>query len=271
VRVELTDVLRPCERLAADGSPNAASVNLAPDPQSADSVLATLCFHGVTATASGPRTDPARFAVIAAEALNGLRAEPAASARPSPAPLAKVRPVEASSALAPGDTFQLSLAETLLLDPLGFPPLLGSSLDAELSLNARAALLIEGFFPVSRAELSGSQADFHVGFAFARLGLALRQTVGAFALSGAFTAGPAFMWVKATAKPPRLGGDASALSAIGSVGLRLCYPGHGRFFTFAQSRATLLFPAGRFNLPNDPSPTLGPLLIEASLGVGARL
>jgi hypothetical protein len=52
--------------------------------------------------------------------------------------------------------------------------------------------------------------------------------------------------------------------------VQLAYPDRGRVFALAGGRATLLLPAARFILPKESSPTLGPALLEASLGVGAR-
>lgn len=268
VRVELATMQPAC----TSGS-NEAWVSIAVDPENSEFALATVCSRGATATTRGPRADPARFAVTAAEALNGLHAAPIASApRPSePQNAAAIAPLAPTHDLAVRrGRVAFSLAETLVLDPRGFPALWGTSLDAEWTFASRFALLLGGFVPISRAELSSAEADLHAGVAFARAGVSYREELGEFGLSGSLTAGPAWIWVSADANAPRVGGRASTVSALGSVGAELTYPARGRVFALARCRATLLLPAGRFILPNEPSRTLGPALIEVSLGIGAR-
>jgi hypothetical protein len=252
-------------------------VSIAPDPADPAFALATVCSRGASATARAPRADPARFAVTAAEALNGLHATPISNAsranasRSNPQRAATVAPGATNEdALARRDPLALSLAETLVLDPRGFPALWGTSLDAEWALASRIGLTLGVFVPISRAELSNAEADLHAGVAFARAGVAFRGALGDFGLSGSLVAGPAWIWVRADASAPRVGGRASTVSALASVGAELNYPDRGRVFALAGGRATLLLPAARFVLPSEPSPTLGPALIEASLGVGAR-
>lgn len=272
VRVEPASATLTCA-----GGTNVAWVSIAPDPANRDFALATVCSRGATATTRAPRADPARFAVTAAEALNGLHATPIANVPRATAPrssqrrAATVAPIASNeNALSRRDRIAISLAETLVLDPRGFPALWGSSLDAEWALASWFGLNFAVFVPISRAELSNSEADLHAGLAFARVGIAFREALGDFGLSSSLAAGPAWIWVRADANAPRVGGRASTLSALGSVGAELVYPGRGRVFALACGRATLLLPAARFVLPNEPAPTLGPALIEASLGVGAR-
>ncbi|MGC4087676.1 MAG: hypothetical protein QM756_07225 [Polyangiaceae bacterium] len=269
VRIEVTDAAPPCEATAKDD--DVAHVSLVADPAAPASVLATLCFRGATVVTSAPRADPARFAVTTAEALNGLRAGPAhvapaaplKAAPPAAEPVTPAAPVRASSSL--------SLAETLVIDPAGFPVLWGSSLDAAVPLGRRVELVFGGFFPISRAELSNSTAELRAGLAFVRVGAALRYSLGGLALNASLVAGPTLSWVTAQANAPYVGGSASTLGALSALGVQLGYPERGPLFALGQCRASLLLPAVRFALPNDAPRTQGPLLFEASLGVGARL
>ncbi|MFZ5890473.1 MAG: hypothetical protein ACOY0T_05335 [Myxococcota bacterium] len=265
VKVETAEAPAQCE------ASSTAWVSLARDA-SDNSVVAIVCFDGSSVATRGSQAEPSRFAVTIAEALNGLRAAPA------PAPQAAAASPDVRDTLSrpaanspPKARRTVSLAETLLIEPLGFPVLWGSSLDAEFSTGTHSSIVCGGFFPISRAELSNSQAELRVGMAFVRVGAALRYSLGEFALSGSFVAGPALTWVSATATAPREGGSASAVSLLSGVGAQLVYPERSPIFALALARASLLLPGIRFALPNEAPHSLGPALLEASLGVGVRL
>jgi len=270
--------LEPFERDASctsvmPAAETVAWVSLSPAPEQPAAALATICSRGTLVVTRGPLSDPTRFAVTAAEALNGLRAEPVTSAPRANAapPAATQQSPEPNATPQPSSWASLALTQTLVLDANRFPLLWGSGLEGELALNSRMSFVLGLFYPISRAELSNAEVELSAGLAFLRLGIALRHSIGDFALSGSFAAGPALIWVHAQAKPPRVGGNARTTSALGSLGLQLCYPARGSVFALAGSRATLLLPAARFVLPGDRSPTLGPLLVEAAIGVGLRL
>ncbi|MES1185163.1 MAG: hypothetical protein ABUL60_15230 [Myxococcales bacterium] len=272
-RLEVSDEPLACQRAPFEGHIRVAWVSLTLDPENRDLVRATLCFDGATVVMIGPRSDPARFAVTTAEALNGLAAAPKSTAqRPSP-PATTVQAPSPESVLPPPlrDRHALSLVETLIADPGGFPVLWGSAVDAELSLGRHFALMVEGFFPISRAELLNADAELRAGLAFMRLGPALRYSMGELTLSGSLVVGPAFTWVTARATPPYVGGTDSAVSAFGAAGVQALYPEQSPIFALALVRASLLLPAARFALPQAPPRSLGPALFEASLGVGLRL
>jgi hypothetical protein len=252
-------------------------ISIAESGTPTDEAIATLCFRGLAATVKGPRADPARFAVAAAEALNGLRAQPVAATEPPSRPTAARADEKAPLADAAGARRTrharpaLMLAESLIVDVREFPVLWGTSLDVQVPLSQRVQWVVDGFVPVTRAELSSSEAELRAGLAYLRSGLALHQTLGELGVGSSVTGGAALMWVKADAKAPRVGGSATALGAIASVGIQLSYPERETLFVLSRARATLLLPAGRFVVPAESSSTLGPLLFEASLGLGVRL
>lgn len=252
-------------------------VSIVGAPNGDDHAIATLCFRGLAATVMGVRADPARFAVAAAEALNGLRAQPVVISEPTSRPAA----AREHARLTPGTPIAsprarharigLSLAASLIADPDDFPVLWGASLNAAVPLSSRVHWVLAGFAPAVRAELSSPQAELRAGLAYLRTGFALHQTLGELGLSSSATGGAALIWVEADAKPPLIGGSAVAVSAIASVGFQLSYPEHKTLFVLSRAGATLLLPAGRIVVPSESTSTLGPLLLEASLGLGVRL
>lgn len=104
-----------------------------------------------------------------------------------------------------------------------------------------------------------------------RLGPALRYSLAGVALEGSLLVGPAYTWVTAKAEPPYVGQTDSALGIIGSAGLAIAYPDRSPVFAVAASRAGMLLPSPRIELPNEAARNLGPLLLEASLSFGLRL
>jgi hypothetical protein len=155
-----------------------------------------------------------------------LHATPIANVPRQNAPRSKQQPAATvapsatnKDALSRRDPLAFSLAETLVLDPRGFPALWGTSLDAEWAFASRIGPTLGVFVPISRAELSNAEADLHAGVAFARAGVVFREALGNFGLSGSLAAGPAWVWVRADANSPRVGGRASTVSALGSLGV----------------------------------------------------
>lgn len=270
VRFEPFDPARRCT--SASGAPADSWISLAPDPEQPASVITTLCFGGAKLVTRGPRADPARFAVATAEALNGLRAKPLAiPERTLPGPESGALDQGAERRDTEAARSSLELAQALVIDPGGFPLLWGASLDAELAVSRSFSLVGGGFFPITRPELASSEVSLTTGVAFARAGAALHLATSTVVVSASLTAGPAFTWASADAEAPRVGGSASTVSAIGSAGLRLDYPARGQVFAAAQARASLLLPAIRFAVAGAEARTLGPALLETSLGVGLRL
>jgi hypothetical protein len=245
-----------------------AWITLAPSSTDSAAVVATLCVDGTQVTVGGPRADPARLAIGTAEALNGL----GAAAPPSPPWRSNVTTEPASeSPLRLRIPHAVSAGQMLLVGPGGFPPLWGTSMDVELGLTAHTALVLGGFFPVARAKLATSAGEVRAGVALLRVGVALRYSLASFAVTGSLVVGPAYTWVTAKAFSPYVGSPDFAFGVAGGAGLSVGYPSRSRVFAVAGSRAGVLLPSPRFKLPNESPRDLGPLLLEASLGIGLRL
>src|SRR5450432_2494706 len=73
-RLEAFDGAPVCA--AKDGAEEIAWISLALDSERGNSVVATVCCRGAVLFIRGSRSESARFAVIVAEALNGLRSGP---------------------------------------------------------------------------------------------------------------------------------------------------------------------------------------------------
>lgn len=260
----------PTQCLRGPAGSEVAWIQLAPKPDTSDVVLATICFDGTVVVVGGARSEPVRFAVSAAEALNGLRATaPSLRSRRPAAP-----PVPESSGAArlaaPPARRSFSFSQTLIVDPRGFPALWGSSLELELSLTRHATFAFAGFAPLSRAELSGAGAELEAALAFVRAGPGWRSSFHGFAFGASLTFGPALTWVKASSVRRYVGGTDHAFGVSGATGLGVLYPSRGPVFAVAAGRASLLLPAPRFLLPEAGSRDWGPLLLEMSLGLGLR-
>jgi hypothetical protein len=245
-----------------------AWITLAPSSTDSAAVVATLCVDGTQVTVGGPRADPARLAIGTAEALNGL----GAIAPPS-------KPWRATGTTQPPSEsppprripHAVSAGQMLLVGPTGFPLLWGTSVDGELGLTEHSALVLGGFFPIARAKVSTSLAEVRTGVALLRVGVALRYSLARFAVAGSLVVGPAYTWVTAKAVSPYVGEPDFAFGVAGGAGLSVSYPSRSRVFAVAGSRAAVLLPGPRFELPNEEPRDVGPLLIEASLGIGLRL
>jgi hypothetical protein len=261
---------------ADDSVEQTAWVSLALDAERGNSVVATVCYRGTMLLIRGSRSEPARFAVTVAEALNGLRSGPllvgARGDATSPSSVrARLDAASKTRVDSFGERAAFEIAETLLVDPKGFPLLWGGSLAADWRATAHVGLVCDAFITVSRARFSSAEVDVRGRTSFVRLGPALWQNVGPFALKAAIVAGPALTWSNVHAVAPRAGGTAAAPSAIGSLGVELTYPAQGRLFAAAHGRVSLLLPAIRFAVPPDSAHTLGPALFETSIGIGVHL
>lgn len=262
VSLELSGPPVACER------GRGARVTLAPDPEHREALIATICFEGTEVAVVAARADPARFAIGAAEALNGLRAA-AAHNRPkrpraSSAPTSALRP-EARARHA------VSVGQSLVVDPGGFPPWWGATFEVELGISAHAGVVLGGFFPIARAEVSTPSVELRTGVSFLRVGPVVRFSLARFALVGSAVVGPSYTWVTGTADAPYVGRTDAAFGMLGSAGLALAYPDRGPVFAMATSRAGVLLPSPRIELPSEAPQNVGPLLLEASLSFGLRL
>jgi len=245
-----------------------AQVTLVSDSARPGALVAAICFEGTEVVVSGAESDPTRFAISAAEALNGLRATPLIRT-PPPASIPAARPLKEPPPVARHHS--VSVGQSLLANPGNFPPVWGASVEVDLSLGAHAAVLFGGFFPTVRAETSTPSAELRTGITFLRVGPALRYSLARFALEGSVIFGPAYTWVTAKAEAPYVGGTDAALGILGSAGLAVAYPDRSAVFVAAANRACLLLPGPRVELPNQAQRDFGPLLIEASLSFGLRL
>lgn len=240
-------------------------VALAPDPVQPEAFVATICFEGTQVAVLGPRREPTRFAISAAEALNGLRAtgprhaqhEPQATSTRSSQPLRSAR-------------HAVSVGQSLVVDPAEFPPQWGATLELELGLGAHTAVVLEGFFPITRSRTSTQAAELSTGVTFLRLGPIVRFSLARFALAGSLLAGPAYTWVTATADRPYIAQTDGAPGILASAGLAIAYPDRSSVFAMAASRASLLLPSPRIQVPGEAARDFGPVLVEASLSVGMR-
>jgi hypothetical protein len=271
VNLQFARPIGSCER-APQGSTAGAWVRLEIEPTKDDEVVASICLDGTAVRVEGLKSDPARLAVNTAEAINGLEA----TAPSFKLPVMATRPVarrETSAALSvPARPRRaIILAETLLVDPTGFPHSWGTSLDVELGLGPHTALVLDAFFPIARAELSTRNAELRAGFSFLRVGPALRYSLGDLALSGSVVVGPGFTWVTAEAVSPYVGGKDWAFGIWGAVGIQMIYLERSPVFAVAMARGALLLPNPRFSVPDEARRDFGPFLIEASLGIGLRL
>lgn len=244
-------------------------ITLAASAADSAAVVATICVDGTEVTIGGSRADPARLAIGTAEALNGL----GAAAPPSSTPWRATATTEptSESVLPLPIPHAVSAGQMLLVAPAGFPLLWGTSLDVDLGLTEHTALVLGGFFPIARAKVSTSLAEVRTGVALLRVGVALRYSLARFTVAGSLVVGPAYTWVTARAVSPYVGSPDSAFGLAGGAGLAVSYPSRSRVFAVAGTRAALLLPSPRFNLPNEQPRDVGPLLIEASLGIGLRL
>jgi hypothetical protein len=267
VTFQLSQPPMACERGNTEQG-KTAWVTLAPNPADHDSAVATVCFDGTAVVVGGPKADSVRFVVSTAEALNGLSATPLA-ALPERRRAVPAQP--RSTSTQPRPRHALAMGQTLIIDPAGFPALWGATLDAELALNRSMAIVLGGFFPIARAELSTPHAELRTGLTFLRVGPALRYSVARFTLAASLVAGPALTWVTARAVAPYAGRTDSVLGVFSGAGLVLTYPDRGPVFASIGSRASALLPGPRIRLPEQASMDLGPVLLEASLGIGLRL
>lgn len=258
VSLQLSEPPMPCERSQS------AWVALAPDPAQRQAFVATICLERTEVVVAGAQREPTRFAISVAEALNGLRATTPRHAQP------KARATPARSSPPAPARHAVAAGQSLVVDPAGFPPQWGASLELELGLGAHAALVLEGFFPIARAQTSTPAAELRTGVSFLRVGPALRYSLAGFALSGSLLLGPAYTWVTATADRPYIARTASALGILGSAGLAIAYPDRSAVFAVAASHTSLLLPAPRIQVPGEAPRNFGPLLVEASLSFGVR-
>ena len=230
-------------------------------------LVATICFEGTQVVVTGAEENSARFAISAAEALNGL----CATARLDKPERPRVAAPPTKTSSPAQSQHAISVGQTLVVDPAGFPPLWGATLDLELGLGAHTALVLGGFFPVARAGTSTQHAELSTGVTFMRVGPALRYDIGRFAIAPSLTIGPAYTWVTAQADAPYIGETAATFGVLGSAGLAIAYPARSTVFAAATTRASLLLPSPRIQVPNEAGRDLGPLLLEASLSFGLRL
>lgn len=260
VSLQLSGPPATCER------GQGAYVTVAPDPMHGAAV-ATICFEGTEVVVTGAEGSPARFAISAAEALNGLRA----TARLDTPQRPRVTPALAKPSPSPPPTHSVSVGQTLVVDAGGFSPLWGATLDAVLGLGTHTAFVLGGFFPITRAGTSTEHAELSTGVTFLRVGAALRYSVGRFVIAPSLTTGPAYTWVTAQADAPYVGESDAAFGLFSSAGLAIAYPARSAVFAQGAARASLLLPSPRIQLPEGARRDLGPLLIEASLSFGLRL
>lgn len=276
----------PCEQPLApggtsDGVSEAAWVRLSVDPNDTDAVVASICVRSTVAllervASRGERTEPERFALATAEALNGLRAKvPVMSSRNAPQ-VTTPRPERASSSepagpdtSSPGDN-QLSLTQTALLDLADVPPLWGGALAAELAVHSGVRIAFDTFIPVSSVELANQEARVSLRSAWVRTGASIGWLAGDVRVGAALLAGPALTWATAEARAPRVGIADAKLGALLTLGATVEYPSRSRVFLLGGARLSALFPTVRIAVASDTSKTLGTLLAETSLGVGVR-
>lgn len=261
VSLQLSDQKAACE------PGKGAHVTLAPDSARDGALVATICFEGTEVVVAGAEGNPTRFAISAAEALNGLRAT--AGIDTQQRPRAPVAPPKTSD---PARHHQsVSVGQMLVMDPGGFPAFWGATVDVELGVGAHTALMLGGFLPVVRAETSTRHAELSTGVTFLRVGPALRYDVGHVAIVTSLAVGPAYTWVTADADPPYIGQSAAAFGVLSSAGLGIAYPARSAVFAAVATRASLLLPSPRILLPDETRQDLGPVLAEASLSIGLRL
>ncbi len=281
VQLPATHEASPCERPANDGAsertPNAAWISVVADPADPQTVLASICFRGSVTllqrtSSRGLRSEPERFALTTAEALNGLSAQvPVLVQRATrPNPRAAAPRAEAAVLDAGGHGMNsLSLGQSALIDPSGVPVRWGVALEATLPATANLSLSFDAVLPVSAAELNSSEVRARLRTAWVRGGTTLSWRVARANVTGSLLAGPALSWATAEAEPPRVGTADVALSALVSLGLGLEYPQDSGVFARASARATALLPAGQVALADDTR-RLSPVVIEATLGIGVR-
>jgi hypothetical protein len=77
-------------------------------------------------------------------------------------------------------------------------------------------------------------------------------------------------WATAEARSPRLGAADVKLGALLTLGATLEYPSDSIVFALGTARIASLLPAVRVAVGSDSSDALGPVLTEASLGIGLR-
>lgn len=286
VELGANDEPSPCDKplaagTASDGAAEAAWVRLSLDPNDDGAVVASICVRSTVAllervASRGERAEPERFALATAEALNGLRAKvPVLSSRRAP-DAATPTPERASrsegvshDAPGPGSN-QLSLTQTALLDLAELPPLWGGALAAELALNAGVRIAFDTFIPISSVELANQDARVTLRAAWVRTGVSLGWVAADARVGAALLAGPALTWASAEARAPRIGAADAKLGALLTLAATIEYPSRSRVFLLGAARASGLFPAVRVAVASDTSKALGPLLAEASLGVGVR-
>jgi len=276
----------PCEKPLAPGgasevSSEAAWVRLSPDPNDASAVVAAICVRSTVAllervASRGERSEPERFALATAEALNGLRAKvPVMSSRnapdvAAPSPERASRSDGASRDTPSSGNNQLALTQTALLDLAELPPLWGGALAAELAVSSNVRVAFDTFVPVSSVELANEDARVTLRAAWVRTGISWSWLAGDARVGAALLAGPALTWASAEARAPRVGAADAKLGALLTLATTLEYPSHSRVFLLAAFRASGLFPAVRVAVATDTSKALGPLVAESSLGVGVR-
>jgi hypothetical protein len=269
----------PCDRLSeprpAAGAKGAWIV-VARDASDPERVIASICFRSAVTvlqrvSAQGLRREPERFALTTAEALNGLSAA-VPWVVPQPA-----RPAETSGPLIPparrsarGASNALTLATAAVVDAAGVPPLWGLELASTARIHANLAWQLAAFVPVTSAEIENASVSLRARTSWLRLGPSLHAELGAARAQVSLLAGPALTWASADARSPRVGTTDVALSSLVTLGAALQYPRESWLFVQGAAHLSALLPAVRLALAEDTSHALGPLLFDASFGVGLR-
>ncbi len=274
VRVELSAAPLICESVAggsATPSPNQEQVwvRVVPSPSAPSTGCAAITYWGVGAEARYTRvtassSDPKRFAILVAEALNGLSTRPL----PPGAPGRESATVMVPQAAPPAQSRSAVGAwSTLLLDATHPEPLFGVGLLGELPLSEALALHIDSFGTVTRLELEEADTSVRARFAWTRLSLALQLSRGPANLKLTAGAGPALSWASADVPPPDVARADVGASVLFAVGSTFTYPSNQPVQLGIALRASTLVPSVRLELPSGPSAPFGRLLGEASIGL----
>ena len=236
-------------------------------------VAAIICYRPTLgpvdrATVSAPFNDPQRLAIVAVEALNGMRSAPRQVDGPARA--------AAPSERGPCDACELRRSALLavgasgVLDVTGAGPLLGAEIRLASSLNRALAAEAEVFLPVLAAREVGADRILWVRTAWLRLALRHRWPAGRAELNADVALGSALVWARSEPEPPLVGTTALTPAALLSAGFGFVYPREAPFGFYANIHASRLVPYVKLTIDDDHTRAFGALLLDGALGLEMR-
>lgn len=278
----------PCEtgggaEQGAWGAQEQSWIRLMRDVAGVNRIRALICHRSsrgllVRATSTGVLSNSPEFAVLLAEALNGVRTR--VTTQPQAAPRAQrsrgraqigpsARPeLQPPRRVAPGRNVASGL--TIAGEPPDLFVVAGPSISMSLDLSPSWSLGLETFWPLRDATIDVPGGSLSTRFAWARLGPGVHVPAGPVMLAGAVLVGPTLVWTRAAVAPPDVGAADFAAGALVSLRASCEFPRSSRVFSYAAGGVSQSLPRFRIETGAERSASLGELLLEGSIGLGVR-